>query len=133
MTDWSRYIGIPYKFGSYDPKVGLFCWSLVLLVQKDVWNRDLPRIPWTARRDVSRGGAINIGQAVPNRRVSKPRAGDVVQMLGSRHGSWHPFHVGVFVDGERILHIENESAPSHIVEANRGEIKCRIKAIHRLT
>ena len=132
MSRWAKYVGIPYKFGSYDPEKGLFCWSLVRWILSAEFGKELPKIPWGARREVTRSGAERFIGGIDCRRVMNPRAGDVAQMQGRRGMEWGPFHVGVYIDRGRILHIENEANPSHIARMDRGDMPCRFQAAFRV-
>lgn len=133
MIDWGQYIGIPYKYGSYDREKGLFCWSLARLVMAEQFGVELPKAPHSARNRARDGMTRGIVDFLDYEEVAlaEARCGDVAQMLTMHKGKWLPVHVGVFVDPHNILHLEDTSRTSHIFNWRRGNMECKIVKVCR--
>ena len=131
-VDWSRYLGIPYNRKSYKIEKGLFCWSLVRHVIREERGITLPKVPWGGRRDEGLEVELGEGTGAIEIPIGQQRALDVAVMMGVHAADWVPFHVGIWVDGRSILHVENANAPSHIVRADRGDMKWRLQRTYRL-
>ena len=133
MIDWARYVGIPYKYGSYDERDGLFCWSLVRLVMESEFGVKLPKAPYSVRNKARKEGKEGIADFLDYEEVGldMARCGDIAQMLTLHKGKWLPVHVGVFIDPFHILHLESEERTSHIIDWRRGSTECRIVKVCR--
>ena len=133
MIDWERYIGIPYKYGSYEPREGLFCWSLARWIMAEEFGVDLPKAPFNARNRVREEGAGFAAGFFDFREVplESARCGDIAQMQTLHKGKWLPVHVAVFVDSNHIIHVEDERMTSHILDLRKGMGRCRIVKVGR--
>lgn len=98
---WNRYVGLPFKWNGSD-RDGVSCWGLVRLVQREVFQKELPAYDeWV----VKNGDLTSPDQWLPNGReidLSEVEAGDILHMRG---GSG-PMHCGIVVKPGHVLHIE---------------------------
>lgn len=98
MKDVSKYLGIPYKKGGRD-RGGVDCWGLVRLFYDQEYGVLLPAyIDHGGRREeYIRKGIEELAAEA----VTDPQEGDLVVIsVGGR-----PSHVGVWLDGGKVLHI----------------------------
>lgn len=129
VTWWAPYVGLPFGDGPGE----VTCWSLVRRVYREVCGIELPAygeetaayLAALARTacDVGAGGCIR-GEAIGARRAiaarmgeaeiraawteaASPAAFDVVRMTAAHRGG--VAHVGVMVDGARVLHVEEKT------------------------
>lgn len=95
-------IGTGWRSGAIGPRE-YDCWTLSVIVQKELFGRDMPLMSVDAEdvRVVMREIANH-----PHRklwkRIDKPIHGALVEMTSGRH----PFHIGTYldIDGGGILH-----------------------------
>jgi cell wall-associated NlpC family hydrolase len=115
-----RYIGLPFGDGPGEVN----CWTLVCQIYANELGVDLPRYGEISSRDLMRiARAMDQGKDDGWRVVSPPRAFDVALMRGPEGGT-RIVHVGVMIDGTRMLHVEEECDAvvvpvSHWTVANR--------------
>lgn len=106
MSWWAPYVGLPFGEG----KGEVTCWSLVALVYRDCLGIDLPLYGEISARDL-----VRVARTMEARKddgwhlVAEPDCFDVCLMRAPRGGSVVA-HVGVMVDGQRVLHVEAASA-----------------------
>jgi len=98
----NQYIGKPWVAGARGPEA-FDCWGLVLYVQREHFNRELPTIPVDA--DNLNALARTFGRHPERKRwkeEKRPHEGDAVLLRQARY----PIHVGIWldVDGGGILH-----------------------------
>lgn len=106
MTDWwGAYVGRAFEDGGRGP-VTFDCWGLVRAVYRDRLGLDLP-----LHEGVRAADHRSVAQAMQDsaRRaewaeVAEPRAFDVMLARRDPHSRW-PGHVGVMIDGARVLHV----------------------------
>lgn len=123
MDWWARYIGLPFQDGGRGPHA-FDCWGLV----RDVYARELgvalPSYGEISARDlVAVAHAMHGGREDAWREVSSPAPFDVVGMRAGIGGR-RLVHVGVMVDGQRLLHVEAATAAAvvptrHLTVAGR--------------
>ena len=116
------YVGIPFQWGGVTT-AGADCWGLLRLVQQEVFGRTLPK------RVTSLEAIERIVQPKPID-VAVATTGDVLVMRGANPRGFGR-HVGTFVDNERILHTQEESA-SRIERISKGSLAWRILQAYRL-
>jgi len=96
--DYSKYVGIPYKFGGCDLS-GADCWGLVCMVLSDLYGKELPRYQTseTSREDLA---ALIQQQKHTVRQVKVAQPGDIIVLtiVGQ------PCHTGIVVSLGRMLH-----------------------------
>lgn len=125
--DASAYVGIPFLDGGRTDR-GLDCYGLVRLVLAREFGKDLPEFSSYDRMDAA-GTCRMIGEgkaAIPAKKVSEPRDGDVA-ILRYRG---IPSHVGVYIGG-CILHTERGSG-SVLERADSPRIIGRILEYYRV-
>lgn len=101
---WQKYIGIPFVNRGRGLH-GIDCGGLVLLVYKNELNKavaefDQSYIAWRIREA---GQGINYVRERSFKRVDGPEPFAVAAF--ARNGL--PYHVGICVDSERVLHAKN--------------------------
>lgn len=109
MDWWHRYIGLPFQDGGRGPHV-FDCWGLV----RDVYARELgvvlPSYGEISAHDLVRvAREMSAGQDDGWWLIGTPAPFDVCLMRAPR-GRAAVVHVGVMVDGRRVLHIEAATA-----------------------
>jgi cell wall-associated NlpC family hydrolase len=130
MTDWSEYIGIPYKFGGSD-RNGVDCWGLVRLVYRERYGRELPAFEHNGLTEEECGLLVDHSKPLMNaRRLDWPRLGDLVVM--KIYG--HPCHVGIVVGGpgERNLLHTLKGHDSVIDRYDGPTWQCRLDGFYRV-
>jgi cell wall-associated NlpC family hydrolase len=112
-----KYIGLPFLKAGTNPVTGVDCWNLVRLVLAEQRNITLP---------LQGGPVAGWGPC-----DAPPQAFDVVVMGAvAGFGSQSEPHVGVMVDGERLLHIA-EGGRSHVLPLQHPFIKARSFKLYR--
>lgn len=124
---WERYVGLP--FGEAAGQVT--CWGLVVLVYRRELGIELPLYGEISAHDLIRiAKAMKAGDAQDGWRVvGTPGAFDVVAMRGPNGGS-AVVHVGVMIDGTRMLHVE-EASHAVIVPVTHWTVAARITGYRR--
>jgi cell wall-associated NlpC family hydrolase len=124
---WSaRYVGLPFGMGHGE----VTCWSLVAMVYRDRLGVELPAYGEISARDL-----VRIARTMEARKddgwceVAVPAAFDVCLMRSPRGGS-AVCHVGVMVDGGRVLHVE-EATAAVVVPVRHASIAGRILGFRR--
>ncbi|MGR3495230.1 NlpC/P60 family protein [Citreimonas sp.] len=107
---WSaEYVGIPYVERGYS-RAGACCWGLFVLVQREVFGRDLPRHdePVAMVADFREVTEATFFAGVPVMRVPREDAGegDLLHMRGFRGGKATRLHCGVLTGPHSVLHTE---------------------------
>lgn len=108
-----QYIGIPYRKNGRD-RSGLDCYGLVWIVEKEVYNKSIPKLLELSEKTATtlimeNTPLINAVQ------VTKPINGDIVLFF------YHdlPVHVGVF-DNNHVLHsVQGVGVVYEKITANR--------------
>lgn len=125
---WECYIGLPFGEGPGE----VTCWGLVVLVYRRELGIELPLYEEISARDLLRiakamaaGSGTDDGWRVP----AVPRAFDGVLMRGPTGGS-AVVHVGVMIDGQRMLHVE-EASHAVIVPVTHWTVAARITGYRR--
>lgn len=122
MSSWAgAFVGLPFGEGPGQ----VTCWSLVVAVYARVGGVVLPTYGEISSADLIRVARAMRDGAVSDRwrAVAVPEALDVV-LMGGPQGQAGVCHVGVMVDGARMLHAEEASgvvlvALSHPMVAGR--------------
>lgn len=112
-----QYVGLPFKKNGTSPETGIDCWNLVRLVLVEQRQIMLPE----------QGGPVEGWTLCQD----TPKAFDVVVMgavVG--RGSPSPPHVGIMLDAERMLHID-EGRTSHILPLHHPFVRVRSFDIYR--
>ena len=91
LNESKKYIGIPYSFGSKDPKTGFDCSGFVSYVYKKAINHTLPA---GSKNQFSKGGGLLVD-------FDQLKPGDL--MFFSNNGS-SISHVGIYIDKENFIH-----------------------------
>jgi len=122
-VSWAAgYIGIDYAHNGRD-REGIDCWGLVRLVLSEQRGIELPGFDDVAvdRRAMTIGSnALKYGDE-----IESPEAFAVVLMLYAGAP-----HVGICIDSNRMLHIDEDCVGSHIVEFGH-KVKKRIYGYYR--
>lgn len=125
---WERYVGLPFGEGPFE----VTCWGLVVLVYRQELDIDLPSYGEIPARDLLRiakamkaGAEADDGWPV----APVPEAFDVVLMRGPTGGT-SVVHVGVMIDGARMLHVE-EASHAVIVPVKHWSVARRILGYRR--
>lgn len=125
--DWfARYVGLP--FGDGPGQVN--CWALVRRVYADRLGVDLPPYGEISARDLARIARAMEGGKDDGWTECGPEPLAVVLMRSARGGQ-RVVHVGVMVDGQRVLHVE-EAAAAAVVPVAHFSIAGRIAGFRRL-
>jgi cell wall-associated NlpC family hydrolase len=107
VRELADYIGIPYQDKGRDPAQGLDCWGLVRWFYENEKGIELPSYTDRASGGTDRHGVAAVVLEEISRKwhpTRQPEEGDaVVLRVGGR-----PFHVGVFLAGNRLLHTLNQ-------------------------
>lgn len=126
MDWWQCYIGLPFGEGRGE----VTCWSLVCRVYRDRLGVDLPAYGEISARDLARiAKAMDAGKD-DGWRDCAPEPLAVVLMRSGRGGQ-RVVHVGVMVDGQRVLHVE-EAAAAAVVPITHFSVAGRIVGFRRL-
>lgn len=130
MDWWSEYIGLPFEDCGRGPN-GYDCWGLVRRVYFDRLGLELPSYGEISARDLAR--IARAMEAVKDEgwtQTLTPRSLDVVLMRSGRGGR-RVVHVGVMVDGARVLHVEEATAAA-VVPITHFSVVGRIIGYRRL-
>jgi cell wall-associated NlpC family hydrolase len=107
---------------------GWDCWGLLRVVYQEQFGVILPSLSgeYADGSDFNAISLLYLEEVEQWHEVSEPRAGDAVWMtiLG------HPCHVGVYVDGDRLLHVMFRSG-TRIDRINSPAWNRRIRAYYR--
>jgi len=125
-TRWAeKYVGLPFVDGGRG-WAGVDCWGLVRLVFKTEAGIDLPTYgEISARQLVEVSSKIEADSSVePWVPVSLYRKLDVAVMIG------RPLHVGVLVDPQRVLHVEQHTC-TVMLSLDHETIRRRLLRVHR--
>lgn len=105
MSDWGKYIGIPWENGAQGPDA-YDCWSFFRDMQRTHFERELPIISVNANSIKTVISEFQSNDEYTNweqvEMFSQLEGGDAVLMSQSRY----PSHVGIWieVDGGGVLH-----------------------------
>lgn len=128
----ASYVGLPFLSKGRD-RAGIDCWGLTRLVYGEQLGIDLPSYGEIGAFEMIRvADAIGDALRKENWLPCQRKAFAVAVMTASspdRRTHRAPFHVGVFVDPFRILHVEALSETS-IVRANHPTIARRILGVY---
>lgn len=123
---WERYVGLP--FGDAEGEVT--CWGLVVAVYARELGIELPVYGEISAHDLLRvAKAMKAGDDGCWRSPVAPAAFDVVLMRGP-NGGQAVVHVGVMIDGQRMLHVE-EACDAVIVPITDWTVARRITGWRR--
>ncbi len=126
MDWWQSYIGLPFGEGPGE----VTCWSLVCRVYRDRRGVDLPAYGEISARDLARiARAMDAGKD-DGWEACGPEPLAVVLMRSGRGGQ-RVVHVGVMVDSQRVLHVE-EAAAAAVVPITHFSVAGRIVGFRRL-
>lgn len=130
MVWWSEYVGLPFQDGGRGPHV-YDCWGLVVRIYRDQLGVTLPSYGEISARDLVRiARAMEAGKDDGWQEITSPKALDVVLMRSGRGGQ-RVVHVGVMVDAQRVLHVE-EAAAAAVVPVAHFSVAGRIIGYRRL-
>lgn len=107
---WANdYVGIPFAWNGY-ARDGCGCWGLCVLVEREIFGRDLPRHD-DFNRQVSAGNELDptlweTGTKLAKIPVEDAGEGDLLHMWGVYRNRKIPLHVGVMTGPMAVLHIE---------------------------
>lgn len=120
---WAQYVGAPFAAGGRGPQYD--CWGLIVAIYRRHLGIVLPDYGEISAHDLARvAREMATGKDGDGwRPVDVPQAFDVALMRSGRGGRL-VVHVGVMVDGRRLLHVEAASAAvvvpvTHISVAGR--------------
>ena len=131
MTEWwSNYIGLPFEDGGRGP-YHYDCWGLLRAVYMDRLGIALPSYGEISARDLVRvARAMDAGKDDGWLPVNEPQALDVA-LMRSGSGGRLVVHVGVMVDTQRLLHVEQATAAA-VVPVTHYTVSGRIVGYRRL-
>ena len=131
MEHWAnKYIGIPYKRRGRGMD-GMDCWGLLISVMEE-HGIEVPELNVSnpALMEDNETDALAKGWHRVN--GDHAQALDVVRLNTMHKGRIIPFHVGVHVDHDKILHIDGFGIGSACVEERKsGGMKWRILETYR--
>lgn len=127
MRPWFEpYVGLPFGEGPGE----VTCWGLVCRIYADQRGIALPSYGEISARDLLRvARAMRAGADDGWLTVAVPRELDVVLMRGAQGGG-HVVHVGVMIDGVRMIHVE-QAAAAAVVPINHWTVAGRITGFRR--
>lgn len=126
----SRYVGVPFVDGGRGIE-GLDCWGLFRLVYAERLGIVLPSYGDTSAFDlmaVTEAMAAGVAADEQWREVLAPQEYDGVLMRA--YGAREPGHVGVMIDKQRLLHVEQKTA-AVIVPIDHYSVRSRILSFWR--
>jgi len=130
MTDFSKYIGIPYVRGGRSEETGLDCWGLVIKFYWDEYGIFLPSYQSIDTSiDSIKDSSDKLLKSHSYRnfeRVPTSKQGDLILI---RVGDY-PIHIGIAIDDKNMLHAM-EKAGSSVERFTGLRWKNRIESIHR--
>ena len=126
MSFWGKYIGVPFVDGGRDI-AGFDCWGAIWLAYRERGIK-LPSYGEVSALDLRRVAREIEGGQEKWYRVEEPREFDVV-LLRLYNRRWIG-HVGLMVDGRRMLHTEKASA-AVVVPLNHYTVRDRIAGFGR--
>jgi cell wall-associated NlpC family hydrolase len=130
LPSWvSRYVGIPFVSGGRD-FAGCDCYGLIRLVLSEEFGLRLPALASTYDACCTAEISPMFDAYVPllqGERIAAPEAGAVavIRVRGL------PSHVGVFVDGEYILHTLHKIG-AHCTRIGSGFLRGGLEGIYRV-
>lgn len=109
-SEWpARFVGLPYADRGRGPD-GWDCWGLVRLVYARMLEVELPSCAgdYVCSEEAAEVSALLAERASDGgwMRAATPRSFDVALLRRGRYDS----HVGVMIDGRRMLHMEGQDA-----------------------
>jgi probable lipoprotein NlpC len=101
MDNITEYIQIPFKDGGRD-RSGVDCYGLVLLVEKEMFGKDLGDVVYASSEDTETNARlVDLQRAtIEAEPVLEPEEGDLVLM---QFGPV-PAHIGIYVSPGYVLH-----------------------------
>lgn len=129
MDWWHDYIGRPFRDGGRGPD-SYDCWGLVRAVMADRTGLALP-----AYGEISAADLVRVRSAMARDcddgwvGVADPRALDVA-LMASGSGGRAIVHVGIMIDGARLLHVEAATA-AVVVGIRHHSIAGRLRGYRR--
>ena len=129
----NEYLGIPFEDGGRD-RCGCDCWGLVRLVLYEKHGVTVP-----AYGDIGVADLLHIARTMQQAVATGPwaevkrdqlQAGDVVVLKNILKPVQFPCHVGIMIDGNKMLHTEF-AAGAHIVLVDDKTVKDRIICYRR--
>ena len=124
-----KSVGTPWISGGRDWS-GWDCWGCVRLCYRECLGVDLPSYGEISARDLARiARQMETAKDDGWRQIGTPRALDVVLMRSGRGGA-RVVHVGVMVDANRLLHVE-EAAATAVVPVTHFSVAGRIVGYRR--
>lgn len=105
---WSRFVGAPFVSGARGPD-SYDCWGIIQAVYREQLGINLPSYGEISAHDLVRvARQMERGKDDGWEAVETPQEYDVAIMRSGRGGR-AIVHVGVMVDAQRVLHIEQAS------------------------
>lgn len=131
--EWAaQYVGIPFRSKGRE-RDGIDCWGLCRLVYHEQLGIDLPSYGEIGAFEMARVASAIDDALAAEQWVRSPRKTFAVAVMTAtapdRRLHRAPFHVGVFVDPLRILHVE-AMTETCIVRANHPTISRRILGVY---
>ena len=126
MSFWGKYIGVPFVDGGRD-LAGFDCWGAIWLAYRERGIK-LPSYGEVSALDLRRVAREIEGGQEAWRPVKTPREFDVV-LLRIQSRAWVG-HVGLMVDGRRMLHTEKASA-AVVVPLDHYTVRTRVAGFRR--
>lgn len=128
MIWWGRYVGVPFVDMGRAIE-GLDCWGLIKIIYAEQLGIDLPDYG-----EISANDLLRVARAMKNGQerweaVDKPQEFDLVALRLYDRG-WVG-HVGVMVDGKRMLHTESTIEAS-VVPLDHFTVRDRVAGFRRL-
>jgi cell wall-associated NlpC family hydrolase len=111
---FDRFIGTPYKHRGRDLR-GWDCWGCARLIFQ--WATGIALPSWSTVADAMASGSW--------RQVDPPRRLDFVLMRGE------PCHVGLMIDGQRMIHVERDGPGTVVAGLDDIAIRNRIVGFWR--
>ena len=126
MSFWGKYIGVPFVDGGRD-LAGFDCWGAIWLAYRER-GIELPDYGEISALDLRRVAREIEGGQEAWQPVETPREFDVV-LLRLYNRRWIG-HVGLMVDGRRMLHTEKASA-AVVVALDHYTVRNRVAGFRR--
>lgn len=120
--NFNRFVGLPWQSGGRS-FAGVDCYGLVWLFYREELGVTLRSYAeaYSDAGDYARAGALVYAGIEAWRQIESPEPGSVILM---RRGG-HPAHVGIYVPGRRMLHIEHAAVRSCIAPITQA-VRARI-------
>lgn len=134
MDSWAnKYVGLPYarKGRSMD---GCDCWGLIQIVLREERGIEIPEIGGRTAADMDEGSTAGLADGWAEVALDQLEAFDVLRLNTMVKGRILPFHAGVAVARNLVLHTDAFGVGRSVIEdSSRGGFKWRLIKAYRFT